>query len=104
MPNFWLNFVETIQSSKVAPLIILGLVMVLVIGGLSALSHHYTLNGIKSRTVGDGQHGTARWATPKEIKRTCAHIPSRSRSGAAGKTVLPSRGWCWDAKARRTSP
>ena len=49
--------------------------MFIVIGGLSLLSHHYTLNGIKSRTVGDGQHGTARWATDKEIKETYAHIP-----------------------------
>lgn len=49
--------------------------MFIVIGGLSLLSHHYTLNGIKSRTVGDGQHGTARWATDKEIKETYAHVP-----------------------------
>ena len=39
--------------------------MFLVIGGLSMMSHHYTLGNIKSRTVGDGQHGTARWATDK---------------------------------------
>ena len=44
-------------------------VMVIVIAGLSMISHHYTLN-IKSRTVGDGQHGTARWATKREIQRT----------------------------------
>ena len=49
--------------------------MFIVIGGLSLLSHHYTLNGIKSRTVGDGQHGTARWATEKEIRDTYAHVP-----------------------------
>lgn len=34
--------------------------MFLVIGGLSMMSHHYTLGNIKSRTVGDGQHGTAK--------------------------------------------
>ena len=44
-------------------------VMVIVIAGLSMISQHYTLN-IKSRTVGDGQHGTARWATKQEIHRT----------------------------------
>ena len=48
--------------------------MVLVIGLLSMASYHYTLN-IKSRTVGDGQHGTARWATKEEIKKTFAHVP-----------------------------
>lgn len=46
-----------------------------VLGGISLLSHLYNLNGIKSKTMGDGQHGTARWATKSEIKRTYAHIP-----------------------------
>ena len=31
----------------------------------SFLSKSYSLNNIKSKTVGDGQHGTARWATDK---------------------------------------
>ena len=50
--------------------------MFLVIGGLSMMSHHYTLGNIKSRTVGDGQHGTARWATDKEIKQTYTFQPA----------------------------
>ena len=33
------------------------------------------LNGIKSRTVGDGQHGTARWSTGKEIAQRFVLIP-----------------------------
>ena len=41
--------------------------MFIVIGGISLIAHYYTLNGIKSKTVGDGQHGTARFATKKEI-------------------------------------
>ena len=44
----------------VVMLVIAGVAMFSVIGGVSLLSHYYTLNGIKSRTVGDGQHGTAR--------------------------------------------
>ena len=51
----------------VVMLVIAGVAMFSVIGGVSLLSHYYTLNGIKSRTVGDGQHGTARFATKKEI-------------------------------------
>ena len=104
MPNFWLNFVETIQSSKVAPLIILGLVMVLVIGGLSALSHHYTLNGIKSRTVGDGQHGTARWATPKEIKKTYAHIPFQVKEWRSGRNRPTQQGLVLGCKGKKNKP
>lgn len=40
--------------SSIWILIAAGALMFLVIGGLSMLSHYYTLSGIKSRTVGDG--------------------------------------------------
>ena len=61
--------------SGTTTLVIVGVVMFAVLGGLTLLSHMYTLNGIKSKTVGDGQHGTARWATKSEIKNTYKHIP-----------------------------
>lgn len=35
----------------------------------------HDLNGIKDKTVGNGQHGTARWATRQEIYRTYHHVP-----------------------------
>ncbi len=60
--------------------------MFLVIGGLSMMSHHYTLGNIKSRTVGDGQHGTARWATDKEIRQTYAHVPFKVREWRKGES------------------
>ncbi|MDD3229104.1 MAG: type IV secretory system conjugative DNA transfer family protein [Oscillospiraceae bacterium] len=62
-------------------------VMFCVIGGLSLLAHYYTLNGIKSRTVGDGQHGTARFATKQEIKSTYQHIPFRPELWRKGMTM-----------------
>jgi type IV secretion system protein VirD4 len=50
-----------------------------IMGGLfifiSLASHLYGLNSIRNKTVGQGQHGTARWATKKEIKETYKHIP-----------------------------
>lgn len=49
-------------------LLMSGIFMFAVIGGISLLAHYYTLNGIKSKTVGDGQHGTARFATREEIR------------------------------------
>ncbi len=85
MPDFWVNFMDTLQSSNVAMFIGVGAVMLLIIGGLSTLSHMYTLNGIKSRTVGDGQHGTARWATTKEIQQTFAHVPFKVKDWRHGK-------------------
>ena len=41
--------------------------MLLVMAAVTALAGRASLNGIKSRTVGDGQHGTARWATDREV-------------------------------------
>ena len=48
----------------------------------SFLSKSYSLDRIKSKTVGDGQHGTARWATPKEIGKTITPYPSVPAAGA----------------------
>ena len=61
--------------SNITTLIIVGAVMFAILGGVTLLSHIYSLNSIKSRTVGDGQHGTARWATKREIRKTYKHIP-----------------------------
>ena len=66
--------------------------MFLVIGGLSMMSHHYTLGNIKSRTVGDGQHGTARWATDKEIRQTYAHVPCKVREWRKGQNLPTEQG------------
>ena len=66
--------------------------MFLVIGGLSMMSHHYTLGNIKSRTVGDGQHGTARWATDKEIRQTYAHVPFKGREWRRGQNLPMEQG------------
>ena len=41
---------------------------------ISKVGNYYSLNRVKNKTVGQGQHGTARWATKKEIKRTYKHI------------------------------
>lgn len=38
-------------------------------------SQKHNLNSIKDKTVGNGQHGTARWATRQEIHRTYHHVP-----------------------------
>lgn len=63
------------MTGNITLLIVVGAVMFVVLGGLTLLAHIYSLNNIKSRTVGDGQHGTARWANKREIKKTYKHIP-----------------------------
>ena len=61
--------------SGITTLIIIGAGMAGVLCGVTLLAHIYNLNHIKSKTVGDGQHGTARWANKSEIKKTYRHIP-----------------------------
>ena len=61
--------------SGIGTLIFVSAVMFCVLGGVTLLAHIYNLNNIKSKTVGDGQHGTARWATKSEIHKAYRHIP-----------------------------
>ena len=61
--------------SGITTLIIVAAVMACTLGGVTLLAYVYNLNHIKSKTVGDGQHGTARWATKPEIRNTYAHVP-----------------------------
>ncbi|MDD2283768.1 MAG: type IV secretory system conjugative DNA transfer family protein [Eubacteriales bacterium] len=75
------------MPSQVYILIAAAAVMFFVIGGLSLLAHYYTLNGIKSRTVGDGQHGTARFASKQEIKNTYQHIPFQAELWRQGQCL-----------------
>lgn len=56
-------------------LIIVATIMFAVIGGVTLASHIYNLNSIKSKTVGDGQHGTARFSTNSELRRIYKYIP-----------------------------
>lgn len=72
---------------------------ILICGGLlvfllavSFFSQRYSLNNIKSKTVGDGQHGTARWATPKEIRSTYHVVPFRPRRWRKGEDLPKEQG------------
>ena len=63
-----------------------------VLGGITLLAYVYSLNNIKSKTVGDGQHGTARWMTKGEQRKIYKHIPftpkkwrDQAKSGEEGR-------------------
>lgn len=60
---------------NVSGLIIAAVVMFTVLGLISLFAHIYNLNNIKSKTVGDGQHGTARFADKREIRKTYKQVP-----------------------------
>ena len=101
MPEFWVTLVDQFKESSRLGLLLAGAGMFLVIGVIMALSHHYTLNGIKARTVGDGQHGTARWATDKEIKETYAHVPFKVKEWRNGKNRPTAQGLVLGCKGKR---
>ena len=80
------------MPESVTPLIAVGVVIVLFIVLLSVLTNNYSLNGIKSKTVGDGQHGTARWATAQEVKKTFSNVPFDVASWRVGKNLPEVQG------------
>ena len=80
------------MPESVVPLIAVGVVIVLFIVLLSVLTNNYSLNGIKSKTVGDGQHGTARWATAQEVKKTFSNVPFDVASWRVGKNLPEVQG------------
>ena len=51
-----------------------------------------SINGIKSKRIGDGQHGTARWATAGEIKRTFSFSPFTPELWRKGKNLPTVQG------------
>lgn len=69
---------------------------------VSVVSKNYSLNRIKSKTVGDGQHGTARWATLKEIGKTYAHILRLLLAVVFGGIIGTERGKHGRAAGMRT--
>lgn len=83
---------QSINMEPITILLLAGFIMFLVIGSLSLLAHYYTLNGIKSRTVGDGQHGTARFATKKEIHQTYAVVPFEAEKWRHGENLPEKQG------------
>ena len=64
-----------ILNSSITTLLIVGVIMFALIGTLTVVSNIYSLNTIKSKRVGHGQHGNARFATEKEIRKIYSLVP-----------------------------
>ena len=72
------------MPESMTPLVAVGVIGALFVLLLSLLTNNYSLNNIKSKTVGDGQHGTAQWATDAEIRKTYALVPFQAASWRKG--------------------
>ena len=74
-------------------LILVAAGMFAIIGGITLISNIYNLNEIKSKTVGDGQHGTARFSTKGELRKIYKYIPYEPKvwrkQAKKGKLKLP---------------
>ena len=75
----------------IAQLVLAGGIMFGTLAVIAGLSGMYNLN-IKAKTVGHGQHGTARWATKREIRRTYLHIPFEPELWRKGEHLPKEQG------------
>lgn len=66
--------------------------MILVLWVIPYIAHQYNLDGIKSKTVGDGQYGTARFATEQEIRKTFYQVPFEPEEWRKGKHLPQEQG------------
>ena len=73
----------------------------LLLAAVTHFSGQGSLNNIKSKTVGDGQHGTARWATKKEIQQTYAHVPFRPEEWRKGERLPKKQGLVLGCEGRK---
>ena len=66
--------------------------LLLLLAGAQWLTNRTSLNNIKSRTTGDGQHGTARFATAQEQKQTYRMLPFTPELWRQGKNLPNCQG------------
>lgn len=85
------------QKLIIAVLVILFIAFMVIV----ELLDNKSLNGIKAKKVGNGQHGTARWATKAEIKRAFVPLPFEPELWRQGKnlpnvqgTIVGCRTYC----------
>lgn len=88
---------------NIMALVAVVVVMVSILGGITLLTHVYSLNGIKNKTVGNGQHGTARWATKKEIHDTYRKCHSIRKNGVKETVCQQNKVWSLAVKELSSS-
>ncbi len=71
------------------PFICVGLLLALFV--VTKLLGGKSLNRIKARTVGNGQHGSARWATRREIKSYYTMVPYEPQKWRTQSELRPTR-------------
>ena len=67
-------------------------VIVAIFAVIPLLEKQGSLDSFKSRPVGDGQHGTARWATPQEIRDAYLQVPFTPQLWRKGQNLPKAQG------------
>ena len=62
------------------------------LAAIAAFSNRGSLDSIKSKDVGDGQHGTAHWATPAEVRKTFRSVPFQPALWRKGERLPDAQG------------
>lgn len=72
---------------QLTPLILAAALFAAVIAAISMFANNASLDRFKSKTVGDGQHGTARWATKQEIRESYSYVPFTPEAWRKGEKL-----------------
>lgn len=90
-----------IVIGQLALLMVAGGIMVIVFVGITLFSGFYSLNGIKNKAVGDGQYGTARFATEKEISQCFAKVKYEPAVWRRGQNLPEAQGLIVGCQTKR---
>ena len=74
------------------------------LAAIAAFSNRGSLDSIKSRDVGDGQHGTARWATPAEVRKTFRSVPFQPALWRKGEQLPDAQGLVLGCVGKNPAP
>ncbi len=80
-----------ITQAQLIGIIVMSVIFIL-LAVLMYCSNNYSLNGIKKKTVGQGQYGTARFSTKAEVKKTYTQIPFDVENWRQGKNLPTVQG------------
>lgn len=89
------------MDEKQTAIIIILVVIFIVFLVIVNLLDNRSIDGIKAKTVGDGQHGTARWATKPEIKNTFVYVPFEPEKWRKGEDLPTVQGTVVGCRGRQ---
>ncbi len=72
--------------------IAVGIIFTIILVAYFAMGHGGNLDKIKSKAVGDGQYGTAQWATKEELRNNFKYIPFEPEKWRNGENLPKHEG------------